>query len=206
MSDNAILQRFERCADDTINLYFEVVADRDSGRIIFRETAEMVKGGRGCFPLLVIGAGLIEIVAIAEYLPALKWLLIPFSLAGSWGTYWYLNQKSIADDEKGVHVEIDTRTRKILLPVETYKPLNHTELDIDDVLAFYAWQENDSDSTQHSLRCTYGKNEEVVVLLENNRMNIDRCACLLGFLCDKEVWKRDKSQQIYRLKTDDLIL
>ena len=205
MNRDEMLQRFDSLSGSTANSYFEVVADKDDARIVFRETAHMVKGGRGCFSLFIIGTGLAEIMAISEYLPALKWLLMPFSIASSLGAYWYVQQKSVADDEKSIHFEIDVQTQTILLPVEAYKPQHRTALNVDDVLAFYSWQEDESDGTRHSLRCTYGKDEEVVVLLENNRMDLDYCTRLLGFLCDKDVWKRNKNSKIYPLKTADLL-
>ena len=200
MNSNEILQRFAQLDGYALLKDIEAVVDPQSARIVFRQTSAAVRSGRGCIGTLVMILGLGEIVMISTSIPGFAWLLIPFATIGFWGVKW--SQKhSVSDDEKTVDFEIDTRTQTIPL-LERYRSEKHTALQITEIRDFYVWPET-GEGAAYSLRCTYGKNEEMIVLRGDNEAVIEQYARLLGFLCSKSVLKKVSDGKISPLKIDD---
>ena len=204
MDGNEIWQRFDQVSANIAVKALEIVANKASARIVFRETSEMVKGRRRCSSALIAVLGWFETIMLSGSIAGFVWLLIPFAAIGYAGVRWS-GKQDVAEHEKTVYLKIDAQRRRLLVPDSiVYKPHTYRELNLNEIVDLTVWAEH-NDGIKHSLRCTYGKDEETVVLLEDkSRSETECCARLLEFLFGKKVWKRDVERKIYPLKTDDL--
>ena len=166
MNGDEILQRFAQLDGYALLENTEAVVDQDSARIIFRQTSAAARSRRGCIGTAVVIVGLFEIVVISIALSLFMWLLLPFATVGFLGVVWF-QKHQVTDDDKKVDLKIDTRSHTILFPQDIRDRdirVKHSELNIDEIQDFYAWEQPGSEGSEHSLRCTYGKNEEMIVL------------------------------------------